>query len=537
MSVSVSVEETPLITVGKVLHLERLGLEILVEGDADRPVSWVATSELTDPTPYLSGGEIVLFTGINSPADGPSWSSYVRRLDDRGVVALGMGVGGKLTWTDVPAALVEAVRGTGLTLFAVPEETTFLQVIQAVAGLRAAEERTALETSLAHQRALTRAATAMDGTAQVLRTLATLLPGAWAAVCTAGGDVQERSAPAIPPLPSDRPLGQLIGRLRDAGLRGALSETGPYGTVVIHPLGVHGEPHGYLVVILPSPLDRAQSGTITTTVALLSLHAERAAERQLSRRRIRAGAVALLLGGDLRAGDALLSVAGDEAWGRSVPAMRVCLLRGAPELIREAARWIEGHTDRTAHRMLTGTPARREDLEEDAAVLVEDTPAAIAALRRAVESAGLRAGIGGRVAVEDATTSHSQALHVLERTAAQHPVGSWDELTAGGIAGLLPPGAARAWARELLGPVTSQGPAGQRMLATLRVFLAHNGNRRQTAEELGVHRNTVLQHLQSAERALGRPLDDPQLRADLWIALHLAGEQDVEARPRTGPPV
>ncbi|HRO92347.1 PucR family transcriptional regulator [Citricoccus sp.] len=525
-----------MITVEKVLRLGELGLETLVEGVMNRAVAWVATTELTDPTPYLSGGEIVLFTGITSPTDGPSWSSYVRRLDDRGVVALGMGVGQRLTWPEVPEDLIEAARGTGLTLFAVPEKTTFLQVIRAVAELRAAEERAALETSLAHQRALTRAATAVDGSTQVLRTLATLLPGAWAAVCTADGDVQERSAPAIPPLPTDRPLAQLIGRLRDGGLRGALRETGPDGTVVIHPLGVHGDPQGYLVVVLPHPLDQAQSGTISTTVALLSLHAERTAERQLSRRRIRAGAVALLLGGDLRAGDALLSVAGDEGWGRGARGIRVCVLRGAPELIREAGRRIEGHTDRTGHRMLMGTPVPRDDSEEEAPVLVEDTPEDLSVLHQVVATAGLRAGIGGSVTVDAAATSHTQALHVLERTAAQHRVGSWDDLAAGGIAGLLPAEAARAWARELLDPLTAQGPTGQRLLETLRVFLAHNGNRRQAAEELGVHRNTLLHQLQSAERALQRSLEDPQLRADLWIALHVTEGPGLRSRPGPGRP-
>lgn len=514
-----------MITVGQVLRLKDLELETLIEDVIERPVAWVATSELSDPTPYLSGGEIVLFTGINSPRDDRSWTDYVRRLSDRGVVALGMGVGEGLTWPQVPEALVEAIRGTNLTLFAVPERIPFLRIIQAVAGLRAAEERAALETTLSHQRALTRAATAGDGSAQVLRTLATLLPGAWAAVCTADADIQERSAPGPPVLPSDLTLEQLITRLRGAGLRGALNESGPSGTVVIHPLGVHGEPQGYLVVVLPHPVDQAQSGTITTTVALLSLHAERAAEQQLSRRRIRAGAVALLLGGDLRACDTLLSVAGDKAWSGGSRRLRICLLHGAPELVREAVRRIEAHTDRTDHRMLTGTPVPTDSSEEDAPLLVEDTPAALAALRQVVHlTTGLRVGIGGSVTVDDAATSHSQALHVLERTAARHRIGIWDDLAAGGIAGLLPPETARAWARELLDPLTAQGPAGQRLLATLRTFLAHNGNRRQTAEELGVHRNTLLHQLQLIEHTLRRPLDDPQLRADLWIALHLPGK-------------
>lgn len=514
-----------MITVEQVLHLKDLGLETLVEGVVEWPVAWAATSELSDPTPYLSGGEILLFTGINSPADGRSWADYVRRLCGRGVVALGMGVGESLAWSEVPEVLVEAVRGTNLTLFAVPERIPFLRIIQAVAGLHAAEERAALETTLSHQRALTRAATAVDGSAQVLNTLAALLPGSWVAVCSADADIQERSAPGTPVLPSDRTLKQLIGRLRGAGLRGALNESGPHGTVIIHPLGVHGAPQGYLVVVLSGPVHRAQSGAITTTVALLSLYAERAAEQQLSRRRIRGGAVALLLSGDLRASDALFSVAGDETWSDDSRRLRICLLRGAPELVREAVRWVESYTERTGHRMLAGSSQPTDSAEEDAPVLVEDAPGVLAALRQVVGlTTGLRVGIGGSATVDDAATSHSQALHVIEHTTAQHRIGTWDDLTAGGIAGLLPPETAQAWSRELLAPLTSQGAAGKRLLTTLRAFLAHNGNRRQAAEELSIHRNTLLHQLQLIERTLRRSLDDPQLRADLWIALHLPEE-------------
>ena len=39
----------------------------LVAGEAglDRPVRWVHISEIADPTPWLSGGELLLTTGMN----------------------------------------------------------------------------------------------------------------------------------------------------------------------------------------------------------------------------------------------------------------------------------------------------------------------------------------------------------------------------------------------------------------------------------------------------------------------------------------
>ena len=42
-----------------------LELELLAGDDAaDAPVRWVHISELLDPTPWLSGGELLLTTGM-----------------------------------------------------------------------------------------------------------------------------------------------------------------------------------------------------------------------------------------------------------------------------------------------------------------------------------------------------------------------------------------------------------------------------------------------------------------------------------------
>ena len=45
--------------------LRELELEILAgEAGLDRAVRWVHISELADPTPWLSGGELLLTTGL-----------------------------------------------------------------------------------------------------------------------------------------------------------------------------------------------------------------------------------------------------------------------------------------------------------------------------------------------------------------------------------------------------------------------------------------------------------------------------------------
>lgn len=504
-----------MITVEQVLRLPGLGLEPVVEADTSLPVSWVVTSELPDPTPFLEGGEVVLLTGIRAGHGDRSWDGYAHRLAARGVVALGLGVGERLTHPAVPPELAAACRASGLTLFSVPEATPFLGILRATAEMRAAEERTALESMLAQQRALTRAAVGAGGPARVVRELAGAL-GAWTGVCTPDAEVLEASVPGPPALPSGRSLPELLARLRPAGLRGSLSESGPDGTVLVHPLGVGDLPRGYLVVVLPGPADPLRTGVVATAVALLSLHAERTAEQALFRRRARAGALALLLGGEVRSADALLAVAGDATWS-SVPQVRVALLRGGAGPLEDAAHRLGTGPVRSGRPVLVGSPAERSAGELTAAVLVEDAPARLAELRAVAAATGLRAGIGGPVAVAEAAAGEREAREALARTTAQQPVAAWDDVVTAGVTALLDPDTARAWALALLRPLREE-----RLRRLLRAYLAHNGHRARTANELGIHRNTLQQRLHEAETALGRSLEDPQLRAELWLALDLA---------------
>ncbi|MFC7644334.1 PucR family transcriptional regulator ligand-binding domain-containing protein [Streptosporangium lutulentum] len=67
-------------------------LGVLSGQDAlDRPVRWVAVSELEDPTPFLEGGELVLTTGMR--LDARNAGPYVDRLVGKEVTGLGFGVG------------------------------------------------------------------------------------------------------------------------------------------------------------------------------------------------------------------------------------------------------------------------------------------------------------------------------------------------------------------------------------------------------------------------------------------------------------
>jgi PucR family transcriptional regulator, purine catabolism regulatory protein len=515
------------ITAAQILAMPRLKLDARVAGNLQAQVRWVAVSELLDPSAYLTGGEILLTTGINAPQDGLDSSTYVRRLTERGVVALGFGVG--LSHADIPAGLRAAAERAGLTLFAVPEATPFLDIIKAVANAQVAQERAAAESMLATQRALTKAATEPDGSG-IIRRLAALIPGAWVGVLGVDGELDLESGPAPAGTRTDG-LAGLVGRIRAAGMRGSISDSGPEGSTVIHPLGLRTIPHSYLAVVAPHPLDGADRGAITTSVALLSLHSERLTEQSMIRRKIRAGALALALNGELRSCNALVSIAGETRWRSAGQKVRVLRAGGTPAQLEEASRRLEGFIQQTHHRLLIGAV---EPAGPDGAflqLLVEDTAARIGQVVAVVHACGARTGVGGRKSFADAGTSDVEAREALGRTGGSAHTVYWDSLVSAGIAQLLPADTALAYADGLLAPLHAADLPGARLLPTLQAFLSHNGNRRQTAADLGIHRNTLIQRLGLIEQCLDRSLEEPQLRADLWIALRIAQSRSGQALP------
>jgi hypothetical protein len=122
------------------LETDALGLRLLGgEDELDRTVRGVMTTDLRDPSRYLSGGELVL-TGL-AWRHGPDDSEpFVRILQSAGVVAL---AAGEAELGAVPQDLVAACVRHRLPLFAVNERVAFAtiteHVVRQVSGERAGD--------------------------------------------------------------------------------------------------------------------------------------------------------------------------------------------------------------------------------------------------------------------------------------------------------------------------------------------------------------------------------------------------------------
>jgi purine catabolism regulator len=96
-------------------------------GSAQAHVRWVHSTELTDPTPWLKGGELLLTMGIQ--LDGPkAQRELIDCLADHEIAGLGFGTG--FSHKKLPAALVTAARKREFPLFEVPYELPFIAVTE-----------------------------------------------------------------------------------------------------------------------------------------------------------------------------------------------------------------------------------------------------------------------------------------------------------------------------------------------------------------------------------------------------------------------
>ena len=124
------------VTVRDLVAVPELGLRLLAGAERiDDVIRWAHPTELLDPRPYLSGGELVLTVGTSLGPDAAPCREYVDRLVDAGVSAVGYGVGD--VTAEVPPGLTEACLSRRLPLLRVPPGVPFQSITELLADRRA----------------------------------------------------------------------------------------------------------------------------------------------------------------------------------------------------------------------------------------------------------------------------------------------------------------------------------------------------------------------------------------------------------------
>ncbi|MFF3560281.1 PucR family transcriptional regulator [Streptomyces sp. NPDC002574] len=508
-------------TLASLLRNPALKLTALAGGDhADAAtVRWVHTSELDDPAPYLEGGELLLTTGLKLDMGSPdALAQYVTRLARAGVVGLGFGVG--LSHETVPEALVEAAEAHGLPLLEVPRKTPFIAISKAVSAAIAAEQYQAVTAGFEAQRELTRAALAPDGTSALLARLAAHLNG-WAALYDASGAVVA-AAPDWAGRRAARLAGE-VDRLRGKPAPASAAVAGPAGTedrVQLQSLGTGRRPRGFLAVGTEERLDTSARYIVHAAVALLTLSLEQSRTLQDTEQRLGGALLRMLLVGEA---EHARTVAGRLYGGLLEAPVRVLVAEPAEtavEAVGLLAERVEAASLRSAEPVLAVRDGNR------LTVLASADGAVLAAALAALDSdddlvAGLSAAVGS-AAVPAAHEQAGRALAVARRRG--RSLVEHDEVGSGSVLPLLSEDAVRAFSDGLLRPLREHDATARGdLVASLHAWLSRHGQWDAAAADLGVHRHTLRYRMRRVEEILGRSLDDPDVRMELWLALKAAG--------------
>lgn len=497
------------VTVSDLLAAPSLGLRLhTASAPVDREISWVHVSELADPAPFLEGGELLLTTGLWLQ-DGAAVEDYVRRLVDAGVVALGLGTG--LSQDVVPPQLIAAAEDGGLALFEVPRQTPFIALSRTVSAALAADEYAAVTRNAAAQQELSRAALAPDAPVSLLERLARQI-GGWVLLTDATGTplhaVPREAVRRAPDVRSG------LDRLRTMRPPAGAALSGPDETIVLQSLGNGSRTRGFLVAGRAGAFPPADRHVVNAAVLLLTLRLEQSRALDSAIARLRAALLRLLLAGEDAAVAEVVDVLGEQLPAEPV---RVLTVLGGPAH-RSAA--IDVASDAAAH---TGARLFTAELDDALIVLMSDDEVLagrLAALPSRVPGTSL--GVSRPVNWAGLADGIRQARQAAEHSRARGAgVTAFADLAAPGLASLLEPAATRAFADSLLAPLRDADRAGAGdLVESLRVWLAHHGQWEPAAAQLGVHRHTLRKRINRAADLLGRDLDEPGVRAELWLALH-----------------
>lgn len=479
-------------------------------GRLDAPLRGVHSSDLADPTPFLSDDLLLLTTGRQFAGwsdDDPGYADYVARLDRRGIAGIGFGT--EVLRAGIPAGLAAACTTARMPLVEVPYETPFIALSRANAEAIAARTYARRTWALDAQRALALAALEPEGITATLAELARQL-GGWAALFDASGSVVNE----VPAGALDRPsraavsarAGDLVrrGGPGAAALQATAATAGGVLAVTVQTLGRGGHLRGALAVAAPA-LDDAARGVLTSAVGMLGLALEQRHTLARTQRRLRTGLITALLAGQR---DLVAQVAG-AVWGELPEGdVVVGLVTGTPAQLARAADALERHPG----------PVFFGPHGTDLVVVAPaGDDGALAAL---APDPGLRVG-ASRPTVDGFAAALDQARTAAASAREDGPMVTFDEVADLAVLGGAP--ASRALAAARLAPLTAHDAAHDTaLIETLRAWFAADCANEQTATALGVHRHTVRTRLAHIERLLDRDLGSFAVRADLWTALRLA---------------
>ncbi|HLN67890.1 MAG TPA: PucR family transcriptional regulator ligand-binding domain-containing protein [Streptosporangiaceae bacterium] len=533
------------------LDVPGLGLRLLTDiAGVDRVIRHVYTTDLPDPSRYLTPGDLVL-TGMIWCREPEDADRFVRALARAGAAVLGAGE----ALGEVKPELIQACGRHGITLLAVPAETSFAAVTEEVGRRLNGDRATAMTRVLGRRRLLLSAVAEGAGLEAMFRLMGREI-GAECWLLTASGRLVGGTRPS-PPVPlALRLAGKYLRADRlPATVRVSEPQIPAAGDGKYSLFAVGGEPRITSWFLACAGHDHEWAHELRESVA------ELAADAALERARLDAGRA-----GDRRLAEAIITMLASEGGEGTAPAEVASLMRAAG--LPPEGRYLVAAMSAEADRM-TGPNADRWrcDLAEELAVPHADgtvvaplgeqmvalvpLPAgtdpdpqaahAFAARLRAAQpvlesdrsrvrlTVGVSTPAEGVTALDGALHEAQSALRLAAmRAAAIGPAPAVSVVTSDEVAShelllaSVPGSVLRSFRARLLGPLLAYDERHRaELLPTLREFLACSGSWNACAAAMYVHVNTVRYRIRRIEELTGRDLSRLDDQVDFFLALRL----------------
>jgi purine catabolism regulator len=475
----------------------------LLAGDAglELPVRWVHISELDDPTPWLSGGEVLLTTGMQL-GDTAGQREYVNRLADHQLAALGFGTG--FGHDEVPPAIVEAAAERQFPVFEVPYEVPFIAVTEAAFTQLVNEQYAVLRRALAAQERLERIVLSERGLDALAGALATLI-GAAILVFDPRGELLVQHAFRRPV--DDETLATVAGQLRDRtrrrdarafmpvpedggnGLALPVAADGPTRSGATSAAAGERMPEAWLVAVKDAgPLTDFDRLTLHQAVTIVALELLRARVAGDTERRLAGDILAAVVRGELAGTELGRRL---EPFGLAEQVAAIVVERPGGRLCSELGTAVQVGVGRP----VAGGDARRSFHEA----------------RCAAEALSL--GVPDDDHGTNGSGEGSRASK--QRVGTYRDLGSFQLLLS-----LQDDEALRLFCDSILGPIeASEGPYGGELMRSLEAFIEENGQWERAARRLYCHRHTLRYRIRRVEELTGRNLGSARDRIEFWLAL------------------
>lgn len=481
------------------------GEAALSDGALDRPLRWVHSSDLVDPTPFLADDLTLLTTGSQLGDDDSD--TYIARLAGRGIVGLGFGTG--VRRPVIPEALVEACAREGIPLFEVPYDTPFIAIARAHAEAIAAQTYARRTWALDAQRALAIAALRPRGLDSSLSELARRLDR-WVAMFDATGAIVHEH-PSGGMLSDD--LDALSDRATELITRGGQAgQSLTLGTesFTLFTLGRTGHLRG-VIAIGTASLDSEARAVVTSVIAMAGLALEQNEQLDRSRRRLRSQVLASLLSDDPTLARRVLG---------SVPTAPVVIGIAGPDAPEDAlADWWERRRTEDGTVMFGGS--------SEAGMTMVLAAAESGLFDDLADRFGIRVGVSEPTGYDAFSRGHAQAIKALHHHGPHARYAGavrYADTVADSILSTLVTDDARLVAESRLAPLRADG---RELEASLRTWLQHDARLEAAAAELGIHRHTLRTRVAQASRLIDMDLSTFPARAELWALLQAAPTRET----------